>query len=492
MQFMILALALVLFAHDQFPEEVWPVESWWLLGVVVLTPKLVLSGGYLLACITTKKRLGLEGGVRRLRRLESLGGAYRIAGLVLYTVDLYLGLLVHVRAGLTQMTGFTELVLVDEFSVMLPTLIYWGIGWWAYYPIERWLREAGMIRQLDDGLAAYPILTRWQYLISQYRHQIGLILVPLLCVLGWAEAVELAGPGGQGWLTDEAEPWVMIAGCLAIFLAAPLMIRLIWDTVPLPDGEIRTRLLAMCKTHRVRVRELLLWRTHGGMINAAVMGLIGPLRYILITDALLQQMPGLHVEAVMAHELAHVRKRHMLWLLVTAVGLISVIKTLAVAALSFQGDSLAWLSEADPAVTTVGAGEFASGWLDSPQALVLMAMAASVVAWAWCFGWVSRRIERQADSFAVAHMVRQRGGGTVEYKDTQAMINALQHVADLNHIRVDKHSWRHGSIAWRQGYLRSLVGSSIDRLPIDRQMRWINGLCLTAALAVFAWQAGLG
>ena len=69
----------------------------------------------------------------------------------------------------------------------------------------------------------------------------------------------------------------------------------------------------------------------------------------------------------------------------------------------------------------------------------------------------------------------------VEHEDAQGMIDALQHVADLNHILIEKHSWRHGSIAWRQRYLRSLVGRSVGQLPIDRQMRWINVPLKTAA-----------
>jgi len=491
MQLLILGLALVLFAHDQFPDAVWPVESWWLLGMMVVVPKAALSGAYWLGCIVTRKRLCQADGVRGLRRLERVAAVFRVAGIVLYGLDLYFGLLIHVRAGLTSLTGFTGLVLVDEILVMLPTLAYWGVGWWAYYPIERRFREAGLIRQLDLGRATYPILTRWQYICSQYRHQVALILVPLLCVLGWAEAVEFIGPTGRGWFNGEAEPWVMIGGCLVIFLISPLMIRVIWDTVPLPDGELRTRLLEMCKTHRVRVRELLLWRTHGGMINAAVMGLVGPLRFILITDALLQQMPQRHVEAVMAHELAHVRKRHMIWLLVTAVGLLTSIQAVMVIVLATQGVGFVESGETD-SYAAAGTGEYSAWWFEPEHVLIAAALAASVALWVVCFGWVSRRIERQADSFAVTHMVRQHGGEIVEHEDAQAMIDALQHIADLNHIRTEKHSWRHGSIAWRQRYLRSLVGRPTDRLPIDRQMRWVNGLSLSVVLALIGLELWLG
>ena len=56
------------------------------------------------------------------------------------------------------------------------------------------------------------------------------------------------------------------------------------------------------------------------MINGAVMGAITPVRYILLTDALLETLPRERVEAVMAHELAHVRRHHIFWLVMAAAG----------------------------------------------------------------------------------------------------------------------------------------------------------------------------
>jgi STE24 endopeptidase len=494
MQLLILALAMLLFAHDQAPSLVSADFPWPLLAAVVLVPRLALFGLYHYACRVTGRRLTSRGAARSLRRLELFGGVYRVAGLALFASDLHFGLLVHTRAWITALTGFNQTVLLDELLVMLPTLAMWGLGWWAYYPIDRRLRDASMMRRFDRGQPVYPMWTRRQYVVSQYRYQVALILVPLLAVFAWAEAVQLVVE--RGWASPDTEAWWTLGGCVAIFLFAPLMIRLIWDTVPLPDGEVRRHLLNMCKTHRVRVRELLLWRTYGGMINAAVMGLVGPLRFILITDALLQQMPGPHVEAVMAHELAHVRKRHMFWLLVSAVGLMGVIEAAAVIALAVNGVRLDQAGQT-LTVTADGADVLAASWgsipaVDSPQAWVLVTVAASVAVWIVAFGWVSRRIERQADSFAVAHFVRERGGDTVEARDAQTMIDALQHVADLNHVRTGRHSWRHGSIQWRQAYLRLLVGGPVNRLPIDRQMRLVNGLSAAAVIAIVALQAWLG
>lgn len=499
MQLLILALFLVLYLHDGLMSVqpgvsgVSDARGWVVLLLWVVGLKVLLAGSYGVACRMTLRRLSTPQAARHLRRIERLGGVYRVGVLVLFAVDLYLGLLVQVRDWIYLSTGITHPVLVDELLVMLPTLGMWGVGWFFYYPIERRLREAALLRNLDQGLPVYPVWSRWQYLLSQYRYQVALILLPLLGVIAWTETVGWMMLREWAWVTAGTEAAWTIAGCVTIFLFSPVIIRLAWDTVPLPEGDLRDHLMMMCRTHRVRIRELLLWRTYGGMINAAVMGLIGPLRYILITDGLLQRMPMHHVEAVMAHELAHIRKRHMLWLLVSAISLMSAVEVLAIVFLASNGigvdeiDRVLSVSGESSGVTVAGSW---FGALNQTHLLLLGTLVGAAAAWALGFGWVSRRIERQADTFAVVHLVRERDDDTILAVDAQTMIDALQHVAELNHIRTAKHSWRHGSIKWRQDYLRRLIGQPVVCLAIDRQMRWVNVLSLvvvTGSVLLHIW-----
>ena len=484
MQLLILALFLVLYLHDELSSVLpgisdapgWVVLLLWVVGLKVL-----LAGGYLAACRAALRGIRTPKAAKHLRRIERIGGVYRVGVLVLFAVDLYLGLLVQVRGWIETTTGMTHPVLVDEFLVMLPTLGMWGVGWCVYYPIERRLREAALLRNLDQGLPIYPVWSRWQYLLSQYRYQVALILLPLLGIIAWTETVGIMVDRQWAWVTAESEPVWTVAGCLTIFLYAPVIIRLAWDTVPLPEGDLRDHLMSMCRTHGVRIRELLLWRTYGGMINAAVMGLIGPLRFILITDGLLQRMPMHHLEAVMAHELAHVRKRHMIWLLVSALSLMSVVEITAIVFLASIGIGVDEIDRALTVSSDSSGVAVAGSWfgdLNQTHLVLLGTLAGAAAAWAIGFGWVSRRIERQADTFAVVHLARERDDDTIQAVDTQTMIDALQDVAELNHIRTEKHSWRHGSIKWRQDYLKGLAGQPVVRLTIDRQMRWMAILSL--------------
>ncbi len=200
------------------------------------------------------------------------------------------------------------------------------------------------------------------------------------------------------------------------------------------------------------------------MINAAVMGLFGAMRYVLMTDALLESMTRRQIEAVMAHEIGHIRRHHMPWLLVALLACV-----ITVAAPLLQAGRLA------PAATADRAG------LDLLTTGVVIGGALAVLA---LFGWISRRFERQADTFAVRHV----NDGTAITEEAVAVVaGALGTIARLNAFAATRWSWRHGSIAWRQAYLASLVGCDASRLSIDRQVRWIKTVAALIVVVGLTW-----
>ena len=128
----------------------------------------------------------------------------------------------------------------------------------------------------------------------------------------------------------------------------------------------------------------------------------------------------------------------------------------------------------------VAGGQFVSGgaWrvLGSLSDVEMeVASVGAFVVWPVVFGYVSRRFERQADTFAVKHVVAVSGGGDViDDRSVYVVSGALWGVAALNHVPATRRSWRHGSIEWRVNYLRTLVGKRVDGCLIDRQVKWIE------------------
>jgi hypothetical protein len=273
----------------------------------------------------------------------------------------------------------------------------------------------------------------------------------------------------------------LLAGVI-VFVIAPPVICALLDVNPLPASPLRDDLLALAHHHRVKLRNILVWNTSGTMINAAVLGLVGWFRFVLITDALLDAMSRRQLLAVMAHEVGHVRRFHMPWLAGSLIASLFVSSYIVQSPFYLMSD--AQLAALEPA----------SMWIR----LVIMAglMALSLL----CFGWVCRRFERQADTFAVQHLSEVGVSDSSEVdaeapppservtiESVEAMQSALQAIARLNAIDPQRPSWRHGSIAWRQEYLASLPGQFTSRLEIDRVIVRIKAM--TAATLIVALAA---
>lgn len=472
-----LILMLCLLSHDELMREL--VDrghrptllqngaEGWRLWVLVSLP----WAGYALTVGMTW--IGCRFAGRKLDRKPAHGAAAvgrvdRLLTVGRWTVVLiFIGQMFHLGWLLWLRSVMGEWILLNDLIALSgPVLAMMGM-WAAYHPIDRRLREATILSRLDQGLPIPHIWTRPQYVLAQLRHHVLLLAAPMLMILTWLQILQKIAHSQTeaGRFVVEWHQGLVFLGGLGVFLLAPLAIRRLWDTVELPAGELRDRMSELCRMHGVKVRKLLLWRTYGGMINAAVMGLLAPLRYILLSDALIENMTGPQVEAVMAHELGHVKRRHIPWMMVCAMT--SFMLTGLAADLLLGLAPEAWRPENSMVAGSVGLGVAVGGWIA-------------------LFGWISRRFERQADTFAVQHLSMRYpdemlGAGVISPAAVGVMIDALRQVGHLNHINPVRPSWRHGSLQWRMEYLAGLIGLRADRLPVDRQLRWI---CMLAAGAL--------
>ncbi len=393
-------------------------------------------------------------------------------------------------------------IVVDELVSILPPLSVGVFGWWSQYPIERRLMEASFVRALDEGSGVRAPQSLRGHLVTKLRHHVLAWATPLLLILSWSEWVErvvtswkwVAAALPDASTRQAVLGLVQIVGAVSILVAAPIFLRLAWDTVRMPAGPLRERLVALCRHHRVRVREILVWRTGGTMINGAVVGLVPGLRYILLTDSLIESMEDEEIEAVMAHEVSHLKNRHVPWL--AAATIVPVMTMLIVVGTVLQ---LLGLVGRDPSSASVAE---------------LVMVACALVTGMLVMGFVSRRFEWQCDAFAVKHLSdadrpKVEGPTDLYYAPppqspiaapmiapgvpdrrlrpdaARAMASALDTVARLNHVPRRKFSFRHGSIAERQRRIGSLVGQFPANLPIDRTVRWTKRTIAVVGFMVF-------
>jgi STE24 endopeptidase len=107
---------------------------------------------------------------------------------------------------------------------------------------------------------------------------------------------------------------LLLAYVVALFvvqtLCAPLYLRAL-RAQPLPPAT-RTRLLALADQLGVRVRDIKAFPGRRTKVaNAVQIGLLPRLRYILVTDYLVDNVTDDELDAVVAHELGHARGHHL-------------------------------------------------------------------------------------------------------------------------------------------------------------------------------------
>ena len=337
MQLFVLVLALTIFVHDALQEPAAARQIGPYVATALFMSAVALAFLYWAICRRTLTRLDTSAGAA-LRTLDLATATYRYLVLAWILDRHFIGDLRQVR----RLLG--DLVILDELIVLAAPLAMMVWGWWAYYPIDLRLRQAPLIRHLDEGIPVAPLWSRKQFIISHLRHQVALILIPILALMAWNEILQRSLPWEDPNEALQHRTLLMFVGAGVVFLLTPVVIRHIWDTIPLPAGPLRDQLTGMCQRYRVGVRQLLMWRTFGCVINAAVMGAVAPVRYILLTDALLERLPQEHVEAVMAHEIAHVRWHHMFWLMMAAAAAMCAVMVfwtgLVTVAIGLDGSSM--------------------------------------------------------------------------------------------------------------------------------------------------------
>lgn len=436
------------------------IGSWQSLGLTL--------GGFALLVVWTDLMVRL-----RLRRIDRTGRginvvrAMRSAARSRTLATFWLAVSVVVFGWLESVRSVVgDPVLLDELLAMLPMFAAWACSWWSIEPVERRLREATLLRKLDEGLPVAPGPSRRVFVFDAMRHQVLLILVPLMFAASWIETLEKLSAGGgavAGLLEDELfRLGATLAGLLVIFAFAPVLLRLIWDTMPLGDGAIRARIRSLGERHGVALGKLLIWRTHGTVLNAAVTGLFPGVRAVLLSDALVDQLDERQIEAVAAHEVGHIRRRHIPWLAGAAVVLLTGVSVVV---------SILVMNVWGPIAMDDWRGAGAIGL--------------GLVAGISVFGVISRRFEWQADAFAAQHMSglsTAKGASDPDIRISEeavgAMVGALERVAIGNGIAPERRSWRHGSIRVRQRKLDRIIGLRARVLPIDRQVRIVKILIL--------------
>ncbi len=244
---------------------------------------------------------------------------------------------------------------------------------------------------------------------------------PLLVLV--LKTVEWTGTGWWLWA------WAALLAFqfLMLVLAPVLILPLFNKFTPLPEGSLRERLLALARRTRFRARSIQLMdgSKRSRHSNAFFTG-FGRFRKIVLFDTLVQQLSEPELEAVLAHEIGHYRKRHIPKMLAfSAVS--SLVGFYLISLLARQE----WFYRAfgfQPSAFSLQPAAIA------PALLLFGLLAGTVTFWfsPLLHGW-SRRYEYQADAFA-AHVMNE----------AQSLMGALRKLNEKNLSNLTPHPWYSG------------------------------------------------
>ena len=352
----------------------------------------------------------------------------------------------------------------------------YGMGWSAHNHFFTLALAPWIVMQIAHWWAMTPAVrmmtghswTRMGMVLQQLRFGI----LPMLVILPFFDIGALIAQYydlEDTWFSGEWGALLAIYGAqlfmVVVLVVMPWLLLPMWGAQRMPAGEMSDMMRQACDRMGVRIAGLMRWPIPGGRVyNAAVIGLVSRLRYVLFTDDLMRDLPREQVLAVLGHELGHARHGHMWMYFLFANASLLCSFLLREPFADYLEPLLTW---GMAYVHLDASAKDVRGIAEISAALVLMA-----IMWRLVFGWLSRACERQAD------LVGAELAG-----DPLVMCDALKSVARLSGHSETEPSWRHYSIAERVAFLRD-----VHRQPhlASRHHQWIRMLRHSLILTIIA------
>lgn len=210
-------------------------------------------------------------------------------------------------------------------------------------------------------------------------------------------------------------------GCflLALLFFFPYIIQRIWQCKPLSetDNSLARRLNFLCQKAKFQQSGIKTWTVMNDSLTAAIIGILPSCRYVIFSKKLLQVLSPEAVEAVLAHEIGHNHRKHLLLYPFIVIGMVLILSSLKL--------------------------EEETG---SPLFNFVIYAAVMVSYLRIMLGFFSRIFERQADLHVYELAIAP-----------EAMIEALEDVSVASGNIHKQPNWHHYSIQERIDFLKATI-----------------------------------
>ena len=330
------------------------------------TVTLTVAPAFLAYCVTAIANRVLpadaEDNLPKLHSIKRLMIVFECLSLVAYLGNLYL---LNLPGLVAQYITFFPKWTLRYLVALVPLIIGLVSIRFAFYQVNRSEHvRYGELLSLQFKLLLFPLVPMFIYFLTRDV----LLLLPYRA---------------KYFLVTHEWIWLgvlLLPALVFVYLFAPLFVQFLWRTEPLPEGALKQKLKKLTKVSGVKYKEIVVWQTGSlSIANAAVAGTALWNRRIFLTDALLYYFTDDEIETVVAHELGHIRYRH-----IPTYILFSFLYMLSSGLFyRFVEEPLAPLFEGVPMLLTLC-------WL-----------VFFILYFVFIFRYLSRRFEHQADLYAV-------------------------------------------------------------------------------------------
>jgi Zn-dependent protease with chaperone function len=383
-----------------------------------------------------------------------------IMAVLIFAIDIY-GL--NLSSFLVDIWLFNQIPTLEALLFLGLFVFYLALVWaCAYRPYRKLYRSE---------------ISKRSYVLSNITFSIP-VLLPWLILSGFADLIKALPFDWPGRFleTTEGEVTYFLIFLFFVAIVGPAMIQKFWRCKPIESGEHRKRIETLCQKAGMAYADILYWPIFGGkMITAGVMGLIKKFRYILITPSLLRLLEPEEIDAVIAHEIGHVKRKHLVFYLLFFVGY------MLLSYLTFDM-ILFGIIYAEPVYWFINKTGFEQTTVISTL-FSLVIIIVFIIYFRFIFGFFMRNFERQADIY-VYNL----------FESAKPLISTLEKIVTTSGQSADRPNWHHFSIKERIDYLKQCESNP---QWIQRHNRRVNksiGLYLAGLLLIgfVGYQLNLG
>ncbi len=196
--------------------------------------------------------------------------------------------------GLDSIPHVADSIFLQSLVLLSPGLLITALTWSAEH-------RYGVLLGYTDAGPVNHLRSLWK----SFRGEVAWLVVPVLLLLGLSDAISL--------LPVEREVAGWITACMVLLLVPlglPWMIRHLFKTSRLDESAEQwiAELIDAAGLGRTKTAR---WDTERRTFNAMVVGFVPPLRTLLVSDRLLDELPRSQVAMVVLHEAAHLKRRHV-------------------------------------------------------------------------------------------------------------------------------------------------------------------------------------